>query len=68
MQLSTYERHTTGEWNLRNKMKLTKNFDAFDFEIIPMAGITISYRDIIELQRDEIFVAVTVLVLSLNRK
>lgn len=49
-------------------MKLTKNFDAFDFEIIPMAGITVSYRDIIELQRDEIFVAVTVLVLSLNRK
>lgn len=49
-------------------MKLTKNFDAFDFEIIPMAGIIVSYRDIIELQRDEIFVAVTVLVLSLNRK
>lgn len=40
-------------------MKLTKNFviDAFGFEIIPMAG---NYRD------TEIFVAVTVLVLSLK--
>lgn len=33
-------------------MKLTKNFDAFDFEIIPMAGITVSYRDRIAERRD----------------